>query len=368
MNCPKCGSILAPGTAFCPVCNEPIAAAYPQQGYAQQSYPQQGYPQDYIQQGMPQQNPYAGQAMPAQGAPAQQNPYAGQSAPAQQNPYAAQGAPAQPPVYQQSYAQYGQPQSFMQGYQQPYSYDQAPTRREENTLLNVLSELPRAFLDCFTKPGTVLTTRLARRDSLTCPIVAVLVLVLTFLSGMVIVRGFIGALFMGYTTLTRVNIAGSAASMNQGINYIAGRIAPSVGGIAALCQLLAMLVPALVMMVTLIVLCKTRFSWELLFGFITVLSLPTAAFSLLAMLASLLTPWLAVLVLLCGAAVSHVQMGALLGCVTGQTDAQLMPAKLLCIVISLLVTLVLCGLVGGLLMNVVVQRVMILLTNVGSLI
>ncbi|MEG0125709.1 MAG: hypothetical protein RR816_06465, partial [Clostridia bacterium] len=152
------------------------------------------------------------------------------------------------------------------------------------------------------------------------------------------------------------------------INYIAGRIAPSVGGIAALCQLLAMLVPALVMMVTLIVLCKTRFSWELLFGFITVLSLPTAAFSLLAMLASLLTPWLAVLVLLCGAAVSHVQMGALLACVTGQTDAQLMPAKLLCIVISLLVTLVLCGLVGGLLMNVVVQRVMILLTNVGSLI
>ena len=153
--------------------------------------------------------------------------------------------------------------------------------------------------------------------------------------------------------------------MNQGVSYIAGRIAPSVGGAAVLCQLIGMAVPALVFLVYLCGVAKVHFSWELLLGFVTVTTLPTVAVSLLAMILSLLSPWLA---LLCGMAVSYTQACGLLSAVTGRPDTQLLPVKMLLVALALALTLIVGGTVGGLLMRGVMQRVMVLLNSVGSLI
>lgn len=89
MNCPKCGTLIPQGAAFCPVCNEPVSA-YVQPGYMP-GYAQ-GMPQGYPQPGpgAPMQPPAGGaQTMPppvsgAQGMPpsAAQQPYMG----AQQQP------------------------------------------------------------------------------------------------------------------------------------------------------------------------------------------------------------------------------------------------------------------------------------------
>ncbi len=357
MNCPKCGSVLPQGAMFCPVCNEPVAVAYGQQGYPQgyAGYPpqQQGYPQQpaggYLQPGFEQQQ--SGGYPPMSG-------YAGG--------YPQQPGYGQQNAHQQSYAQYGQ-QSYPPGYQQPYIYGQQ-SARDGNPLLNALSELPRAFLDCFQNPAEVLRGMMERRDLLTCPLVTGIVLLLSFLGGMVVLRSFIGVLFTSFSALTGVSIAGDSASMNQGISYIAGRIAPSVGGIAALCQLFGMAIPAAVQMVYLCAVRKIRFSWEMLFGFVTVTTLPTAAVILLAMLLSLLSPWLSLMAVLCGMAVSYTQAGALMSFVTGQSDAQILPAKMICICVSILLVLLVDGLIGGMLMSGVMQRVLVLLANVGSLI
>ena len=156
--------------------------------------------------------------------------------------------------------------------------------------------------------------------------------------------------------------------MSQGVSYIAGRIGPMAGGIAVRCQLIAMIVPAGVFMFYICVVCRVAFSWNLLTSFVTVTSLNTVAFSLLAMAGSLLTPWLAVAVILCGMAVSYVQAAGMLSPITARPDQQLMVGKLVCVLLSLALTLALCGIGGGLLMKGVMNRVLILLNNVGSLI
>ena len=58
----------------------------------------------------------------------------------------------------------------------------------------------------------------------------------------------------------------------------------------------------------------------------------------------------------------------MLGYATGRADAQLFSAKLLCVVISVAVTALLIGLVGGALMSGVLNRMLLLLGNIGSLI
>ena len=364
MNCPKCGTLIPQGAAFCPVCNEPVSA-YVQPGYMP------GYAQGMLH-GYPQPGPGAGmQPPPANGAQGMQPPPVNGAQGMQQQPAAQyMGAQQQPypqqSLYRQSYAQYQQG-TYPPGFQQPYSYGQ-PVAREANPLLTALSALPRTFLDSFTRPQEVLRGMLEKRDLLTGPIVAGLTLLLTFLCGMVVMRSFVGVLLSAISTLTGVSLASDAASMNQGVSYIAGRIAPSVGGAAVVCQLIGMAVPALVFMVYLCGVAKVHFSWELLLGFVGVTTLPTAAVALLAMVLSLLSPWLALLVALCGMAVSYTQACGLLSAVTGRTDAQLLPAKMLLVALALALTLIVGGMVGGLLMRGVLQRVMVLLNSVGSLI
>ena len=154
MNCPKCGTPIPQGAAFCPVCNEPLSA-YVQPGYMP------GYAQG-MPQGYPPPGPGVGVQPPMSGAqgmqppPAAQQPYMG----AQQQPY-----PQQQNLYRQSYAQYQQG-TYPPGFQQPYSYGQ-PAAREANPLLTALSALPRTFLDSFTRPQEVLRGMLEKRDLLT---------------------------------------------------------------------------------------------------------------------------------------------------------------------------------------------------------
>lgn len=422
MNCPKCGSALPQGAAFCPVCNEPVSAyaaqpnayvyppVYPQQGYEQPAA--QGYaggqmmgggaaqPVNGQLMGSAAQQPVAGQmtgaaqpvaspmmsngAQPMAGqmmAGGAAQPSAGQPAGGAVQPMAGQimtgGVPsmagaaqpqgyAQQPVYQQSYAQYQQT-SYPPGYQQPYLYGQQPTR-DGSPLMTALSGLPHAFLDSFTKPAEVLRGLMERRDLITAPIVAGVVLLLSFLGGMVVLRSFISVIFSAISALTGVSFASTSASMNQGISYIAGRVAPAVGGIAVLCQLIAMAVMLAAFLVYVCAVCKVRFSVELALNFVAVTTLPTAAFALLAMLLSLLSPWLTVIVILCGMAVSEVQLCSLLSPVTSRPDAQLLPAKMLMVTLSLLLILLLAGLAGGALMGGVMRRILVLLSNVGSLI
>lgn len=270
--------------------------------------------------------------------------------------------PIQKPVYQQSYAQY---QGYTAGYQQPYPYSQPP---EKESFLTVIGDLPRAFVNSFAKPGDVLRRMVERRDLYSCPVAAAVVLLLTFLGGMVVMRGFVSVLFGMISALSGVQLAGTDASMNQGISYIAGRVAPSVGGIATLCQFIAMIVPTIVFMVYICVVCKVMFSWELALGFLTVTSLPTVTVALLAMASSLLSPWIALVIMACGSAISYTQACAMLALITGRNEQSLTLGKLLCTAISLAVTLGLCGLAGGLLMGGVVQRIVVLFANVGSLI
>ena len=275
----------------------------------------------------------------------------------------AAGAPG---VYQQSYMQYQQG-AYPPGYQPPYTYGRS-AQHDEGGFLGALSDLPRAFVESFTHPGDVMRTMVERRDRFSWIIVTGLCLLLSFLCGMVLMRGFLSLLLTAISVLSGTPLASTDASMSQGVSYIAGRVAPMAGGIAALCQLIAMLVPAAVFMVYICGVCRVAFSWELVTSFIAVISLNTVAVSVLAMAGSLLTPWLAIGLILCGMAVSYVQATGMLGLITARPDQQLMFGKLLCVVISLALTLLLCGVVGGLLMGGVVDRVLILLNNVGALI
>lgn len=353
MNCPKCGSVVPQSALFCPVCNEPFSAAYPmpQQGYSstypypQQSAPAQptaGYPPvnptypDYSQQG------YSQQAYPQQG-------------------YAQQGYQA---PYQQSYMPYEQP-SYPPGYQQPYVYGEH--QRGQSAFLSLLSELPHSFLASFRSPAEALGGMLERNDTLTFPLVLGVTLLLCFLCGMTMSRSFVEIVFSLVSSLTGVSLASSASSMSQGVNYVAGRIAPSVGGILVLCQLLAVIVPGLVLTVYLTVFCKQRFSWPVLFGLMTVPTYPTVVAALLSMLASLVAPWLALICALCAITLSYVQLSAMLGFLTGRTDAQLFPARAACLCLALAITLLSMLLAGGSLMNMVYRNVLNLLANVEAL-
>ena len=89
--------------------------------------------------------------------------------------------------------------------------------------------------------------------------------------------------------------------------------------------------------------------------------------ALAGMLLSLLSPWLTIVCVLCGMAFSYLQLGALLQYVTGRSEQQLFLPKTACILLSLLLTLLLHLLIGGGLMGNVMNYMIQLLSNVGSL-
>ena len=358
MNCPNCGAAVAPGTMYCPVCNAGIGNSFaPQQQWAQntQSFQpvyQQGYQQDFA----PQQN-WQQQSVQSPVGNGYMD-YSGRMQPVQmQQSYPQQTAPAQ---NYQGYAQQSYP-----GYPQNYGYQQQ-VPSQPNPLMTILTELPRTFAGCFTRPGEVLRSLVERGDLFTCPIVVGVVLVVVFLGGMAAMRGVVGVLFSLIASLTGVSLASNNASMQQGINYIAGQVAPAVGGIAVLCQLIAIAVPLVVVLVYLCLVRKVPFSWHVVLGMVAVTTMPTVAFALLSMLFSFVSPWLCLLVIIAGIVVAYLQLSNMMNTIVGGTDAQLLPAKMICFPIAILLTLAVLWFVGGNLMGNVFQHMLSLLGNTGS--
>ena len=253
-------------------------------------------------------------------------------------------------------------------YQQSYVLRQQGYTQEEEGFLTHLSELPRMFLRSFTQPGEVLRAMVERRDHVSFPVVTFLVLVLAFLGGMVLMRGFLFVLLQGISRVTGMSLAGSAASLSQGVSYIAGRVGPMAGGIAVLCQLITMLALGAVFLVYVCVVGRTAFSYELASGFLTVVSLGNVAVSLLAMALSMLSPWLSVIVMACGLMIGITQACGMLGLITGQPEGQLFTARLVLSACAVLAVLIINGVVGGLLMGGVLERVLSLLSHTGALV
>ena len=319
MNCPKCGNPLQPNAQFCNLCNEPIA----QPGYhAYEPSAQGGYSQGYAPQNYQQPTGYDASQnyVPAHGYPPQGYPqgYGGYEAPPRQN------GQAQVPMYG--------------GYAAP------PARNDFNAILSAVSHLPRMLMDSFRSPGAVLQGMVERRDLYTAPVVVLFTLLLSFLCATVATRGGISLFLTWVTSISRQTLAS-----RDGINSLASTLSVPVGGIAALCQLLAILIP---LAVTLVYLCagrKVRFSWELLCGLTTVLTLPTIPGSLLCMVLSLLSPELALLPILSCMVISYTFMGSLAAYTTGREESGLVGVKIIMTLISLLLTLLLLALVINLL-------------------
>ncbi|MCE5342357.1 MAG: zinc ribbon domain-containing protein [Eubacteriales bacterium] len=335
MNCPNCGNALPEGTQICPACGMPQdntqgGTGYPQgyhpagytggkpQGYAQNPYAQGGYPQGYDPAA-------AGQG----GFPQGQN-----------------GFPA--------------------GYQQVYNrYSATPVQNSE--FLAALANLPRVIRNLFSDPGETLHGMMERKDRYTGAVVASLSLLLTFLVAILVTRGVILAAFTSLSGLTGVSLAADEASLNQGVNYIAGKMAVSVGGIAALCQLLALLLPAAVTLTYLCAVKKVRFSFLLTSNLVAIVTLPSIAAAVLCMLCSLLSPVLAVMMLVLGDVVSYVLLCALIVWITGLPQHQVVPVKIAIVCSAEALKILFIWLVGGALATGALHTVSALVGSMGSL-
>ncbi|MDD3214644.1 MAG: zinc ribbon domain-containing protein, partial [Eubacteriales bacterium] len=246
MNCPKCGTVLADGANMCPVCGASLSApqnySAPQGGYDPTAYGGYSYPNAY---GQP---PYQQGGF---------DPMAGD-----QGGYASGGYP--------------------QGYRQVYGRYNAP-RREHGEFLSTLGNLPRVITSMFRNPGETLHGMMDRNDKYTGGVTVVVTLLLTFFAAILVMRGAVWTVLAGLSGLLGTSLAGDAASMNQGVNYIAGKMGASVGGIAALCQLIAIIFPMAVALVYLCVVKKVRFSFLLASNLTAIVTLPTLGAAVLCM-------------------------------------------------------------------------------------
>jgi len=343
MNCPKCGAILPQGANACPVCGTPVAGVQsfsgyppaqgrPQGDYRTGGYQQQGYPGGY-QQGGWGYDPAAGGFDPAAN---------GQNA------------------YGRGY------DGYPQGYRQVYGrYSNAG--RGGGEFMGAVANLPRVARGIFTEPGETLRAMMEGNDRYTGGIVAGLSLLLTFLAAILVTRSAIAGVYAQWSALTGSSLAANAASMNQGVNYIAGKMAASVGGIAALCQLIALMFPAAVTLTYLCVIKKVRFSFLLASNLVAIVTLPTVGASLLCMVASLITPYLGAVMVLIGEVASYVLLCALIAWATGRTEQRLVVTKIAVVCASELLKILFLWLVGGALTAAALHTVSGLVNNLGSL-
>ncbi|MEA4929499.1 MAG: zinc ribbon domain-containing protein [Candidatus Limiplasma sp.] len=357
MNCPSCGAILPQGAQSCPACGAPLAAAQGYGGYAPQygGYNQGFDPTAYNQAF----DPTYGQGGYNTGGYPPVNGYPQTGYPTGYDTGAYGGA-----NYGQGYdpTAYGYPQ----GYQPVYGNYRAPSG-EHGALLNALAYLPRVITGMFRDPMETLQGMLERNDVYTGGVVAGLSLLLTFLCAMLMTRSVISLAFGGLSGMLSAPLAADAASMNQGVNYIAGKIAGSLGGIAALCQLFALGFPAAVSMVYLCVMRKVRFSFALLSNVVAIVTLPSLAASLLCMLGSLLSPFIGLAVLLAGLIASYVLLCTLIACIAGKPEAQGVPVKIAVVCTSELLKILFIQLIGGALMSAAINTVSGLIGTMGSL-
>lgn len=372
MNCPNCGTVLPQGAQSCPSCGTFIPGA---QDYTQYSQPTGSYgqgfdPSVYTQGGYPQ------QGYNQQSAYQQQQPGYGQQQGYSQGGYT-QGSNA-PSYGQNGYTQgfdptaaYGYTQNqgydgFPQGYQPVYGrYNTALGDR--SAFLGALGNLPRVITNLFRDPGETLQSMMERNDVYSGGVIAGLSLLLTFLAAIFVTRSAISTVFAGLSSFTGTALAGDAASMNQGINYIAGKMGASVGGIAALCQLFALVFPAAVGLVYLCAIRKVRFSFLLTSNLVALTTLPTIAAAILCLLTSLISPYIGLVMILMGEVASYVILSTLIGRITGILDQFAVPIKIAVICIAEVLKILFMLLIGGALMASVMQTVSSLIGSMGSL-
>ena len=363
MNCPHCGTALPQGVQSCPACGTFIVAtpdynAFPPQnsGYPQgfdpTAYGQRGYAQNY-------QPPVYGQSGYQQGYDGAPPAQGGYNAPPAQSGY---GAGYDPAGY--GYSQQQGYNGYPQGYQQAYSQFGGADR---GAFLNALSNLPRVLSGLLRDPGETLQGMMERADVYTGAVVAGLSLLFTFLAAMIVSRGAISAVFTGLSGLLNLSLANDAASMNQGVNYIAGKIAAPLGGIATLCQLFALVLPAAVTLVYLCVFRRVRFSFLLVSNLVALTTLPSVAASLLCMVFGLLSPYLALIAMFMGGVASYVIMSLLISRITGLAEQHSAGVRILLICLSEVLKILFMQFVGGALLSSAMHTVTALMSTMSSL-
>ena len=120
-----------------------------------------------------------------------------------------------------------------------------------------------------------------------------------------------------------------------------------VGGIAAVSQLIAAMVPAAVVMVYLSVMRQVRFSFLLLSGFTAIITLPNLLALVLASVCGLISPYLSLMVLVFGQIYGYVLLCTMTVRLAGLEAGRAVPAQALLICLSEFTKLILIAVIGG---------------------
>ncbi len=329
MRCIVCGNMLPPDAKQCPFCGTHTEGAQEPPTFPQGNPPADG-----------------GYGFAASDAQNKQNRYA---------------TPAFHTYRKQMFT--GFPQSQQTNYQ-PQPRDGHSTG---GAFMRALGDLPMVIRTAFTDPMGTLQGMVRRDDKFSGGIMVVLSLILAFLAGIILTNGLLGMLFSAMGGLTGLQLADSAASLNQGVTYMAGKVSISIGGVAAVCQLIAALIPVAITMAYLGVFRKLKLSFVLASGLTAIVMLPNVVALLLAAVLGLLTPYLAILVLLFGVICGYVLLSAMTLRLAEADPAASVPAQAGLICLSELVKLILIAVVGGVMMNSVIQTLAGLTSSVSGL-
>ena len=359
MRCTHCGSIIPPGVQRCPICG-----ASPDSLQAQEDF---RLHKQYPKMNAPAQTGIDFTAMPDE-AVNRPDPFA-------PDPYAQPGANMRPPAdaanryatpafhtYRQQVFT-GPPQTR----QAVYDGQSRDSFNPGGAFSNTLSDLPQIARGAFTSPTATIQGMIRREDRFTGVLLLALSAIFAFLAGMILVKGALGAVFAVAGGVTGLQLADSAASLNQGVAYLAGKINVSIGGIAAVCQLIAASVPVAVTALYLCLVRKVRFSFPLLNGLTAVAVLPGLAALVLASVLSLISPYLSAFTLLCGQAAGYVMLCSVATQLIAVKPQRAVLTQTALVCVSELLKIVLIALIGGALLSGVLHTLSGLTNSMGGL-
>ncbi len=346
MRCVNCGNFIPPGQQQCPVCG--FFANGGPGGVAQDGYPcypqnpqYPQYPQNDYQQGVP----------PS----ARANGYTREEPPRE---YA---TPAFHTYRKQLL------HGLSQDMQPPYQTQSRESFNPGGSFAKILSDLPGVVKGAFTSPMDTLLGMVRREDRFTGGLLALLSMIMAFLTAMVMVRGIFGSLFAITSSVTGLQLAGSAASLKQGVAYLAGRVAVPIGGVAAVCQMISIVIPVAVTMIYLSAKRQIKVSFLLLSGFTAITVLPNLIALLLAAVFSMITPYLSIAALLFGVVFSYVMLCTMAVQLANLQPQQAVPVQASLICISELTKILLIVGVGGALMSGITRTLTSLTSSVSGL-